>query len=173
MTPEELRNDYNWQQAFEYASMPQPCVGSTCSLAGCSIDDVTDVIASSDGENEGPWWIGVFVMRDGRYLFVRAVCDNTGWDCWSKGQSWVADDYEALFQFGIGGDDRSRLRLDDRFDLDATRLAREFAQCTTGMLFTLDDANVRVVLGESHCGCRTSYAGEVLAAMKREKSPPA
>lgn len=170
MTPEELRKKSDWQYAFEYAGEPHPCVGAACSLAACSIDDVTDVIASSEGENEGPMWIGVFVMRDGRYLFLGAVCDNTGWDCQSNGSSWVADEYESLFQFGIGGNDRWRLRLEDRLDLDATRLAREFAQCTYGMVFTLDDANVRVVLGESYCDCRNSYAGDVLAAMKREKS---
>ena len=39
------------------------------------------------------------------------------------------------------------------------------------MVFTIDGANVRVVLGESYCDCRTNEAGEVLAAMKREKSP--
>lgn len=170
MTPEELRNDYDWQQAFEYASKPQPCVGSTCALTSCSIDDVVDVIASDDGENDGAPWVGLFLLRDGRYLFLSAGCSYSGWDCPSGGQSWVAADYESLFQFGIGGNDRWRLRLEDRLDLDATRLAREFAQCTYGMVFTLDDANVRVVLGESYCDCRNSYAGDVLAAMKREKS---
>ncbi len=68
-TLEEMRadNDYDWREAFSYAE-------------GFAMDDVSDVLASSDGENDGPEWVATFRLNDGRYAGLKAGCDYTGWD---------------------------------------------------------------------------------------------
>lgn len=42
-------------------------------------EDVAEIIAMDDGCNDGPDWIGVFRLNDGRFAFVSAGCDYTGW----------------------------------------------------------------------------------------------
>ena len=41
---------------------------------------VASVLASSEGENDGPSWMTIFFMHDGRFAFMEASCDYTGWD---------------------------------------------------------------------------------------------
>lgn len=72
-------DSYDWREAFKYATQPNAVVNSSAREDPCSIDDVAEVIATSDGENDGASWIGVFRMEDGRYLSLRAWCDYTGW----------------------------------------------------------------------------------------------
>ena len=164
MTPEELRTDYDWREAFAYASKPQPCAGDSCALTAATIDDVADVIARADGENDGDSWVGVFVLRDGRYLFLSAGCDYAGWDCQAGGSAWVATDYDALFQFGLGANERSRLNLHDRLDLAATREARREAGNLDVLVFRHATASsmARVSLGEWCDECYREQAVETL-----------
>jgi hypothetical protein len=74
------------------------------------MEDVKDIIASEAGENDGSEWIGIFLLRNGKYLFLKAGCDYTGWDCRSGGDSWLSDSLEDIISFGLGENDRSRLR---------------------------------------------------------------
>ena len=111
MTLDELHASYDWREAFKYADAPQPCAGFDGPTTIAAIDDVAEVVASDDGENDGPDWVGVFRLRDGRFLFLTAGCDFTGWGCQEGGSSWVAADLEALAQFGLTDDARSRLSL--------------------------------------------------------------
>lgn len=101
----------DWWQAFAYAEHPMPCAGYGGSLAGATIDDVARVIVRSEGEPEAWPWMGVFVLRDGRYLYLEAGCDNTGWGCCASGSSWVAADLDSLVQFGLTDHARDRLGL--------------------------------------------------------------
>lgn len=101
---------YDWQEAFKYAS-PTRCEGSTCSDAAFGREDVSRIVALSEGENDGANWIAVFELSDGRFAFLSAWCDYTGWGCQEDGSSWVADDLAGLIQFGLGADDRARLNL--------------------------------------------------------------
>lgn len=71
--------------------------------------DVAEVLAISNGENDGPDWVGVFRMRDGRFLTVRAGCDYTGWGCQEIGSSDVADNIEDALTFGLTEEERNRL----------------------------------------------------------------
>lgn len=42
--------------------------------------DVAQVLALRDGEEDGPDWLGAFLLADGRFLYARGGCDGTGWD---------------------------------------------------------------------------------------------
>lgn len=94
--PEELQ-DYNWACAFEYSPLPRT--------------QVERVIAKEDGENDDEKdWIGLFHMKDGRYMFLKAGCDYTGWGCQASGEA-VFFDSELLAIQGMGDQDRNRLNL--------------------------------------------------------------
>lgn len=119
MTLDELRESYDWKEAFAYAdgqngaggsASPTPVEGFKGKTGPVKITDVVEIIAYEDGENDGAEWIGVFKTKHGHFLFLAAVCDFTGWDCQASGTSWVANSLAKLVQFGLTDDARSRLR---------------------------------------------------------------
>jgi hypothetical protein len=96
----ERIDDYNWREAFGFAGDPGrtdasgyydgactieqvervPGQQKTVSNAPCLREDVETIIAIDDGENDEANWLGLFKMKDGRYLALSAGCDYTGWD---------------------------------------------------------------------------------------------
>ena len=108
-TVDEMRESYDWQEAFKYAEGGEPTEGYAGSLAGFTFDDVAEVIACDDGENDGPDWIAVFRLHDGRFAFLSAGCDYTGWGCQESGRTWFASSLDALVQWGLTDDARGRL----------------------------------------------------------------
>jgi hypothetical protein len=51
---------------------------------GFALDDVAEVLGSVDGGNDSlsPWgggWVAVLRLNDGRYAYLTAGCDYTGW----------------------------------------------------------------------------------------------
>jgi hypothetical protein len=107
-TLEEMLQSYDWREAFAYAS-PMPVAGYKGHTEPFTRDDVAEVLASAEGENEGPDWIAIFRLNDGRFAFLAAGCDYTGWDCQAGGSAWVASDLESLIQFGVPQEARDRL----------------------------------------------------------------
>lgn len=107
--PAEL-DGYDWEEAFRYAD-GRPVLGTTAAPGYFSREDVAEVIALSEGENEGPDWLAVVRLHDGRFGFLSAGCDYTGWDCQADGQAFVAASLAELIQFGIPAHDRERLGL--------------------------------------------------------------
>lgn len=120
--PAEL-DDSDWQCAFEYAgiedadghrygtpnvSAQKGWVGDT---SGFTRADVVEVIAKSDGENDERSWLGFFRLRDGRYAFLTASCDYTGWDCQASGYAIVGGIAVDMIRFAMGREDRERLGL--------------------------------------------------------------
>lgn len=86
--------DYNWEQAFGYAGQPNTY---GCSEKGGAQNtmapphaqisthpfamwDVKEVVAAVEGEHDGPNWVIVGHLYDGRWFTLRAGCDYTGWD---------------------------------------------------------------------------------------------
>lgn len=66
-TCEMLRGPYgDWKETFKYA-------------VDFTRHDVESVIASVDGYKDGPHWVGLFRLKDGRVGYVTAWCDYTGW----------------------------------------------------------------------------------------------
>ena len=77
----QMREGYNWKYALECAFRDDRGVlgDEHVSSEPFGFDDVETVLASSEGENDGSNWIGLFLLRDGRFAFVAAWCDYTGW----------------------------------------------------------------------------------------------
>lgn len=84
----ELDN-YDWEEVFKYAE-PKICEAghhhgptnvlfSNVSTDAFTRGEVETIIAMVDGENDGPDWVGVFRLKDGRFACIRAECDYTGW----------------------------------------------------------------------------------------------
>lgn len=100
------RHDYSWKQAFEYGNNIRATTG--CGNGSFGIDDVAEVISAVEGENDGPSWIMAGKLKDGRYFFLEAGCDYTGWDCQASGDAMVADSFDNLIRFGMTTDARFR-----------------------------------------------------------------
>lgn len=81
MKIEELMEDYNYQELMEY---------------GPPAEDVAEVMRTHDGENDYENWLVVLRMKDGRWCFVTAGCDYTGWDCQAGGDHYFAFSEEEL-----------------------------------------------------------------------------
>lgn len=114
---EEFKADGDWQTIFMEGGRQEPNMRGGVDEAGnpttrevraFKMSDVTKVIATAEGENDGPEWVGLFKTRDGIYLFVKAGCDYTGWDCQA---SCVAEWHTNLRQCKAMIDDESRERL--------------------------------------------------------------
>lgn len=76
--------DYDWKKVFHYAdgskASPQNVVfNPSVPTNPATREDVVEIIAMADGEPDGAEWLGMFKLTDGRYLFVAAGCDFTGW----------------------------------------------------------------------------------------------
>lgn len=101
---------YDWREAFVYADKPDPCPpDSGVKLDPITRETVTEIIVISEGENDGDSWLIVGKLTDGRYFFLTAWCDYTGWDCRSGGNADVGLTLEDVIVHGLGDDDRKRL----------------------------------------------------------------
>ena len=71
-------DDYDWKEVFDYAEEPEWSVSREKSFP-FQRRDVKTIIASQDGENDGPDWVMIGELYDGRFFTLRAGCDYTGW----------------------------------------------------------------------------------------------
>lgn len=96
MTIDQMKDDFDWQQAFCYSPVP--------------MNKVKRIVAYDNGANEDADWIGIFELEDGTYLFLAAGCDYTGWGCqdWGHGDVYAS---ELLAIQGVGDQERDRLGL--------------------------------------------------------------
>lgn len=89
MMLEDLDN-YDWHAAFAYAGEQgggATCVKppTACEGAGevrvCPVTryEVAEILAMSEGRNDEQDWLGLFRLHDGRFLYLEAGCDYTGW----------------------------------------------------------------------------------------------
>ena len=77
----------------------------------CPRSEVAEVLASVDGENDGADWIGLFRMKDGRFLVAQGGCDYTGWDCHANNNLTVFATIEDAVKFGLNDSERARLEV--------------------------------------------------------------
>ena len=87
ITLEELLQDGDWAYVFadeddgNVGKETDPCPpDSDVDTSPPSRSDVEEIIAAANGENDGEEWIGVFKLKDGRFLLAAGSCDYTGWD---------------------------------------------------------------------------------------------
>lgn len=50
---------------------------------GFEVDDIAEVLAVIEGENDGESWRWLLKMKGGDYILAEGWCDYTGWDCQS------------------------------------------------------------------------------------------
>lgn len=121
ITLQELMNSYDWASVFgddsnggntnkETTEVPP---GSLVNTSPASREDVDEIIAAVNGENDGDSWIGLFRLKDGRYLVATGWCDYTGWDCQASNNMFVASSYEDIVKYGLSKEEREILQLDD------------------------------------------------------------
>lgn len=91
----EITESYDWQEAFGFAAF--------------SVNEINTLDRMEEGYNDGDPWLAVGTLKDGRYFFLSAWCDYTGWDCQAGGGSETADTLESLIRWHMGDDDRQRL----------------------------------------------------------------
>ncbi|MGG3504718.1 hypothetical protein ABES58_04455 [Paenibacillus lautus] len=114
-------DDYDWKEAFGAAGKEEgtqlngsPTVvqfAKPVSTTPFSRADVEEIIAMSPGENDGPNWIGVFRLKDGRYASIDSGCDYTGWGCQEWGAAEVCGTLYEMVKFGLSNEQRKRLSL--------------------------------------------------------------
>lgn len=107
ITIEEMRDDYDWTEAFGCASVDPA--------------NIESVIASDEGQNDGESWIALFKMKNGTFCFLTAWCDYTGWDCQSGGDAYDNEDFRALLLNSVPEADRKRLG----YGIDGEKLDKE------------------------------------------------
>jgi len=118
ITIEELLEDGDWAQVFADESWGN--VDKTVQVAppGADVDDapfgrqdVEEIIAAVNGENDAADWLGLFRLKDGRYAVCSGGCDYTGWDCQAGNSMTVCATVEDALQFGLSEFERERLDL--------------------------------------------------------------
>jgi len=89
---EEFRADYDWGEVLSYAGkdsceqgeqkppMASPVSDATMDCSVFGMEDVKDVICVSAGMKEEDSWLCILELRDGRFAYIEACCDYTGWD---------------------------------------------------------------------------------------------
>ena len=80
-------DDYDWAEVFGDESSGNTNKHTDECPPGSNVDrtppcreDVSKVISMVNGENDGAAWIGVFELKDGRFLVAQGSCDYSGWD---------------------------------------------------------------------------------------------
>ncbi len=116
MTLDEMREDYDWGEVFADTS-----AGNTTKdvdspddtpLDEFTRNDVQEIIALVDGENDSEEWVGIFRLKDGRFLAAAGGCDYTGWDCRAGNSLTVAKTQEAIIRYGLTPEQAVRLGLE-------------------------------------------------------------
>ena len=110
-----LKNDNDWAEVFadknsgdvdKTLDIP---VGLSVSTKEVSRTDVKRIIAAVNGDNDGPAWLGLFLLKDGRYLVAGGACSYTGWDC--QGGNFMIATNTKKEAITLGLDARQRKRL--------------------------------------------------------------
>ena len=138
---QELLTD-DWHQVFGYAGEPAESNSAGClplpvanyrgSITPILRVDVAEILAMDEGEKDERTWMLACKLNDGRYLYIEAGCDYTGWDCQASGSAWVANDLQSLILFGLTNEARARLRMPlPRLD-SRQPLLKERGRCPLG-----------------------------------------
>lgn len=112
--------DYDWEYAFAYAGEPnsygapdirEVLPGSGVSLEPFTRAEVVEIIGQSEGENDGADWLCAGRLEDGRWFFLSAGCDYTGWDCQAGGTATIAKTKKELLQYGMSKEEKLRCNV--------------------------------------------------------------
>ncbi len=113
-TVEDMRGEVwaDWPEAVKFSAESASALPGYSGPVTWGADDIAEVLASDEGENDGPNWIALLRLKDGRLVAMSAGCDYTGWDCQAGGSSIVGGpDLEAMHRLGLDSDERDRMRI--------------------------------------------------------------
>jgi len=79
-------NEY-WSDSYGYGPLEE---------AGFERGDVAKVIHWREGENDYASWLAVLKLTNGKFAYVEAWCDYTGWDCQAGSEVTYADSLAEL-----------------------------------------------------------------------------
>lgn len=121
MDLDDFKNDSDWIEVLGYAGKdatyasnakpPTPVGEDPPHGEPFGMNDVIEIIAADPGENDEQEWVCALELADGRFAYIEAGCDYTGWDCQAGGSAWVACDLYNLIRWGLTDSARSRLKL--------------------------------------------------------------
>ena len=116
----------DWREVFAFSGSGgknpanvQVVLGANCSDNHFTQKDIKSVFAYEEGKKNCDAWLICGQLLDGRYFFIEAWCDYTGWGCIARGCAYVSDTWERLYQFGIGDVARARFGITKIEDADA------------------------------------------------------
>lgn len=82
-TTEWFLADYDWKEIFENFVNPvqngDNPIHEPLDMPKITREDVAEIISISNGVNDEDYWLGIFKLKNGLYLMVRAWCDYSGW----------------------------------------------------------------------------------------------
>jgi hypothetical protein len=116
----------NWMAALKVATKNISRMrgdSSKCSTAAFTLRDIDRVVAIANNTNDSNEWLGVFHLRDGRYVFVFAAKRVNWKHPESTGYCLVSCDLRLLVNLGLDSKQRDCLELEVR----EIRIARSLA----------------------------------------------
>lgn len=111
---EAFKGDWDWQQAFACDSGDVHHADPTRASEPCEsfvLDDVAEITHAVQGDNDGPSWVCVGRLADGRWFTLSAWCDYTGWGCQDGCTRRIAETQAAIVRLALTDDERSRLGI--------------------------------------------------------------
>lgn len=101
---------YDWQEAFRFGgNVSAALIGNDISTSGFNVGDVQRIVWMDEGQNDGDPWLALGELKDGRWFFLSAWCDYTGWDCQAGGSASVAKTFDDILAFGPNPSELFRL----------------------------------------------------------------
>ena len=70
---------YDWQEAFKTGSL-RPIPGDKTPQNTFSVEDVIEIYKIHEGYRDEDSWQIYGHLKDGRYFYLEAWCDYSGWD---------------------------------------------------------------------------------------------
>lgn len=75
----DILTQCDWDNVFAYANPEKALPNDDISTESFTTKDVTEIFGCDLGENNGANWVMAGLLKDGRYFFISAGCDYTGW----------------------------------------------------------------------------------------------
>jgi len=82
-----LMSAYDWKEAMTYAKF--------------TFQDVGEIIIAEEGENDERDWKLIVRLKSGKWGWLSAGCDYSGWDCQAGGDSGIVDTIDEANPSGI------------------------------------------------------------------------
>ncbi len=74
--------------------------------------NVEKVLWSHEGENDREDWLMIALNKDGNFIFFKAACDYTGFDCQGSMEIYVCKKYKDLINYALDEEDYRKYILE-------------------------------------------------------------